>query len=99
MAFQELRGVDYSGVAKVQKLQAHLRQMIASDRTAIAELKTLNLDNVLDRVASDKKHGAEFYALILIAPDGSVVLERLPKTAETLRQVRQAIERVLESWA
>jgi 3-dehydroquinate synthase len=99
MAFQELRGVDYGGVVKVAKLKAHLRQMIASDAMAVAELKTLNLDDVLDRVASDKKHGADFYALILIAPDGSVVLERLPKAAETLKQVRQAIEKVLESWA
>ncbi len=99
MAFQQLRGVDYAGAPKVAKLAAHLRQMIGSDATAVAELKKLNLDDVLDRVASDKKHGADFYALILIAVDGRVVLERLPKTPETLRMVRKAIEHVVESWA
>ena len=99
IAFQQLRGVEYAGAPKVAKLQAHLKQMIGSDATAVAELKKLNLDDVLDRVASDKKHGADFYALILIAADGRVVLEKLPKTPETLGMVRKAIERVVESWA
>ncbi len=99
IAFQQLRGVDYVGVPNVARLSAHLRQMIRSDRTAVAHLKKLALNDVLDRVASDKKHGASFYALVLIAPNGSVMLEKLPKTPETLAQIRQAIEHVVESWA
>ncbi len=99
IAFGRLRGIDYAAAPEVETLSAHLKQMIGSDATAVAELKKLNLADVLDRVASDKKHGADFYALILIAPDGRVVLEKLPKTPETLALVRQAIERVVESWA
>ena len=72
--------------------------MIASDATALPELRRRDLDDVLDRVASDKKHGRDFYALVLSGASGSVVLERQPRTDETLARVRHAIERVVESF-
>ena len=57
------------------------------------------IDDVLERFASDKKHGKDFYALILIAPDGNVILSREPRTGDTLKTVRQSIERMMETLA
>ncbi len=97
--YQQLKGVNYSGVPRVARLRAHLLQMIGTDRTVAGELKRLNIDDVLERFASDKKHGKDFYALILIAPDGSVVLSREPRTDDTLKTVRQSIARMMETLA
>ncbi len=99
IAYGEAKGLDYSGVPRVGKLSGHLREMILSDTTAVRVLRELDLNDVLDRVASDKKHGKDFYALILIGASGSVVLERQPRTEETLLRVRHAIERVVETFA
>ena len=99
MEYQQLKGVDYRGVARVQRLREHLLQMIGTDSSVRDELQKLNLDDVLERLASDKKHGKDFYALILIAPDGSVMLSREPRTDETLNRVRRSIERTVESLA
>ncbi len=95
IAFQKARGITPSGSTE---LSAHLRTLIASDAGAATELRKLNMQDVLERFASDKKHGRDFYALILIAQDGSVQLEKLPKTDETLHAVRVAIMQVVESY-
>ena len=97
IAFEHLRGESYVGAPQVAQLSAHLRQMIASDATAMDELKRLKLDDVLERFASDKKHGKDFYALILIDAEGRVRLRKLPKTEDTLLTVRHAMEDVIES--
>jgi 3-dehydroquinate synthase len=56
------------------------------------------LDDVIDRLKSDKKHGKDFYTLILVAPSGQVELRRLPRTDETIARVRQALERMIERY-
>lgn len=98
IAYQQLRSIEYGGVSRVLALQEHLHSMIANDVTAAAELQKLDLDDVLERFTSDKKHGKDFYALILIAPNGDVVLEKQPRTQETLDRVRAAIRTVVESY-
>ncbi len=99
IAFEQSRGVNYSQVPRVHELQEHLGAMIRSDKTVDVELRKLNLDEVLDRVGSDKKHGKDFYTLILIDPNGEVVLQKLPRTDETLTAIRGAIEKTLEKYA
>ena len=99
IAYQQLKGVDYTGVPRVAQLREHLLRMIGTDASVRGELHKLSIDDVLERFASDKKHGKDFYALILIAPDGSVVLSREPRTEETLTTVRRSIERIMETLA
>ncbi|GAA3762489.1 3-dehydroquinate synthase [Terriglobus aquaticus] len=99
IAMQERAGVDYSAVPSVTRLREHLRTMMASDATVRSVLPTLDLDDVLDRIGSDKKHGKDFYTFILIAPDGRVELARLPRTPETLERARSAVQEVVESYA
>ena len=99
MEYQQLKGVSYGGVARVEQLRDHLLSMVGTDPTVRDALRKLSIDDVLERFASDKKHGKDFYALILIAPDGAVVMSREPRTEDTLRTVRQSIERMMENVA
>ena len=98
IAFQQAAGVDYSSVPRVAVLQQHLKQMIGTDPTVAAELRKIDVSEVLKRLASDKKHGPDFYALILIDPKGDVILSRLPRTTETLAAARRAIEHTIERY-
>jgi len=98
IAFQENAGVDYTAVPRVAALRQHLRDMIGNDPTVLGHLRELSVDDVLQRFVSDKKHGKDFYALILIAPDGSVILSREPRTEATLGSVRRAVEEIIEAY-
>lgn len=89
--FEQLRGVDYTNAPRVGRLQSHLQQMIRADARVAAALVSIKIDDVLEKLVSDKKHGANDYALILVAPDGRVELRRLPKSADTLDTVRRAV--------
>ena len=98
IAYQENAGVDYDSVPLVAALRQHLKDMIGKDRNVVEQLRQLPVEDVLGRFVSDKKHGREFYALILIAPDGSVVLSKEPRTAATLQAVRRAVEQIVEAY-
>jgi 3-dehydroquinate synthase len=98
IAFQQASGVDYVSIPRVAQLQQHLRELIASDASVADQLRKLPVDDVMERFGSDKKHGSDFYTLILIAPEGNVVLQRLPRTEETLRRVRDAIKTTIEAY-
>ena len=98
IAFQENAGVDYSVVPHVSALRQHLRDMIGNDRTVLDHVRALSVDDVLQRFVSDKKHGKDFYALILIASDGTVILSREPRTEATLGRVRRAVEEIIEAY-
>ncbi len=98
IAMGERAGVDYSSAPQVRQLREHLREMIGADATVRSVLPTLDLEDVLDRIGSDKKHGKDFYTFLLIAPDGRVELIKLPRTPETLHEARGAVEQVIESY-
>jgi 3-dehydroquinate synthase len=99
IAFQKNSGIDYSAVSRVAKLRSHLNEMIRSDAGLSEQLHKLSVEDVLERFASDKKHGKDFYALILIAHDGSVVISKQPRTESTLGAVRRAVEQIVEAYA
>ncbi len=99
IAFQQMRGVDYAKAPHVAQLSEHLRAMVRTDPSVAATLRTLDLADVMERFVSDKKHGQDFYALILIERDGTVTLQKLPRTSETLRLVEAAVQRVIGEFA
>ena len=72
--------------------------MIGKDRNVVEQLRRLPVEDVLGRFISDKKHGKDFYALILIAPNGSVFLSRQPRTERTLHAVRLAVQQIVEAY-
>lgn len=99
IAYQQNSGVDYSAVTRVARLRSHLSEMIRSDAGLSEQLRKLSVEDVLERFVSDKKHGKDFYALILIAHDGSVVISKEPRTESTLSAVRRAVEQIVEAYA
>ncbi len=56
LAFQRRRGVAYAGAPVVAELAAHLDQLIRTVPSLREQLLKLDLADVLDRFASDKKH-------------------------------------------
>ena len=98
IAMGERAGHNYSAAPQVARLREHLQSMIRADATVRSVLPTLDMDDVLDRIGSDKKHGKDFYTFILIAANGGVELTRLPRTPETLSAARAAVAQVIESY-
>lgn len=98
LAFQRGRGVDYSATPIVAELMAHLDGLIRTLADLRAVLLKLDLDDVLDRFASDKKHTPGKFAMILVDKNGAVQLEKLERTPELKQRLQEAIESVLESY-
>ena len=98
LAFQRERGVSFDKVERVAIFERHLHDMVTSLPAIREHLAALLLDDVMQRFASDKKHTGHQFTLILVAQDGSVVLEQIEKSESTSRAVRHAIESVRESY-
>jgi 3-dehydroquinate synthase len=97
--FERQRGVRYDGVARVKLLEEHLHAMISE----VPDLKTpvgaMDVGEVLDKFASDKKHGLGHFTLILIAENGDVVLRKIDKSAEVTSDVERAIKTVVKRYS
>ena len=98
-AFQRGRGVDFSGVHRVALFKEHLDSMVSTMPGLREQVAALDLGEVLERFASDKKHSTDNYTLILVGSQGDVRLERIARTQELQAAVRQAIETTLESYS
>ncbi len=98
LAFQRGRGVDHSNAPVVAELEAHLDQLIRTLPGLREELLKLDLADVLDRFASDKKHTPGKFTLILVAAGGNVMLEKLDRTPALDAGLRAAIQTILESY-
>ena len=98
LAFQRSRGVEYGPVPFVAELASHLDQLIRTLPKLREVLLKLDLDDVLDRFASDKKHTPGRFTLILVGADGAVLLEKIERTPALEAGLRAAITNVLESY-
>ena len=97
--FERQRGVSYRGVARVKLLEEHLHQMISEVPDLRTPISAMNVDEVLDKFASDKKHGPGYFTLILIAENGDVVLRKIDKTAQVTSGVERAIQTVVKRYS
>jgi 3-dehydroquinate synthase len=61
-------------------------------------LQALNVEDVLERFASDKKHTRGCYTLILVSASGEVVLEQIRRTAELQTGIRVAVETTIGTY-
>ena len=98
LAFQRARGVDFRQVEIAGELEKHLDAMIRTLPELAEQMQRLDITEVLERFASDKKHTMDRYTLILVAADGSVVLEQIARGAELESRVRGAIETTIERY-
>ncbi len=99
LAFERNGGADYGSCARALVLERHLDAMVRGVAGVRERLRALSLDDVLGRFASDKKHGAGHYTVIVVTQGGEVVLRKIGKSPEVLDAVRQAIKQVVERFA
>jgi 3-dehydroquinate synthase len=97
--FQRRHGVDYINAPCVRLLEGHMEAMLRPIQSLGEHLRALPLDEVIQRFESDKKHGTENYTLILVAADGAVQLQKLPKSTGIRRNVRDAIQTIVEKYS
>ena len=97
--FQRRHGVDYTNAPRVRLLEDHLDAVLRPIHRLGEHLRALQLDEVIQRFESDKKHGAENYTLILVTADGGVQLQRLPKSPAIRRNGRDAIQTIVEKYS
>ena len=98
LAFQAQRGITHSGSPRVASLVGHLDSMIRTLPNLADILQTIDVTEVLERFASDKKHSTDRFTLILVDPAGEVVLEKIPRTMQLDTSIRQAITSTLETY-
>lgn len=97
--FERQRGVSYAGVPRVKQLEEHLHRMIGEVPDLRSPLAAMDVDEVMDKFASDKKHGPEHYTLILIAATGDVELRRIAKTPQVTSEVKRAVMTIVERYS
>jgi 3-dehydroquinate synthase len=97
--FERQRGVSYEGIARVKLLEDHLHQMISEVPDLRTPIAAMDVDEVIERFGSDKKHGPGHYTLILIAANGDVVLRKIEKTPQVTSDVEQAIKTVMKRYS
>ncbi len=97
--FERDHGVDYGQCPRARVLEDHLDAMVRNVAGMREHLIALPLDDVLERFASDKKHGAEHYSVIVVTEAGEVVLRKISKRPDVLEAVRKAVKQVVERFA
>jgi 3-dehydroquinate synthase len=97
--FERQRGVSYKNVARVELLEEHLHAMISEVPNLARPMIAMDVDEVIERFGSDKKHGPGSFTLILIAENGDVVLRKIDKTAQVTADVERAIKTVVKRYS
>lgn len=97
--FERQRGVNYAGVARVKALEEHLHVMISEVPDLKTPIVAMDLDDVLERFGSDKKHVPGHYTLILIAENGDVVIRKIEKNTQTTADVERAVKTVVKRYS
>ena len=94
-----VRSVAIERTPRVKLLEGHLEAMISEVPDLKTPLSAMNVDEVLDKFASDKKHGPGHFTLILIAENGDVVLRKIEKTAQVTADVERAIRTIVKRYS
>lgn len=99
LTFARDGGANYKGAPNVGMLENHLENMVSCVPGLTDHLKVMLMDDVVERFASDKKHGADHYTLILVDEEGAVVRRKITKSPDVTLSVRRAVHSVIERFA
>ncbi len=97
--FQRDRGVILDDPRMLPDFEEHLDELIRTLPDLRERLQAIDLDDVMERFASDKKHTTGRYTLILIAASGAVVLEQIVRTAELEARIRHAFAMTIGTYS
>ena len=99
LEFERQRGLWYDRLVEVTQLEAHLHTLIATAPCLPEHMRALDVDELMQRFESDKKHSHSEYTLILVSESGAVGLQRFPRTPENQARVRRAFAHIIERYA
>ena len=95
LEFERRSGANYSAAPRVRSLEDHLNVLLRQVPNLNKELRALQVDEVVERFESDKKHSPEHFTLILISGTGEVVLTKLQKSAAVRNRIRSAVNAIV----
>ena len=95
LELEQRLGVNYSAQPHVAVMRKHIEELLGLVVDLPAALEGVTAPDLFDRFSSDKKHKSDGYRVVVVAPDGSVVLKALPKNDESRTQLTGAMETVL----
>ena len=98
-SFQRSRGSFNPEPERIAALEAHLRVLIGTSAGLKATLLAVDLDDVLTRFKSDKKHSTESFTLILVDGLGHVIRESFARTPAVEAAIRNAVQSTLGTLA
>ena len=81
--------------SEVVAFRQHVCDLVAAVDGLAETLAGVELDRVMAAFEADKKHGRDFYAVILPRPDGRIERRLLPRTADTRTQIGRAAAAML----
>jgi 3-dehydroquinate synthase len=79
------------------QLEAHVAALIATLPHLAEIIRSVEVDQVFERLEADKKHEPAHYRFVAFGADGAVRIVRLPKDAHSRALIVSAVSRVMES--
>lgn len=92
------RGFDYAKVARVRQLVAHTEALLAKVAGLAQALGRVDPAAATERLLADKKHGADFLAVIAIDANGHLERLKLPRTPESLDTIRGVFAAIIARY-
>lgn len=93
-----LIGRNYATATRPSMLEDYLRPLLLAVPGLGPKISELPIAEVLDRFQADKKHGIDFYSVILIAECGKVELFRFLKDKSSTSLIETAILNTMDSF-
>ena len=94
----EALGRSYDGAPHVAQFRAHVHALVGSASDLAATLADIEVAALLDAFRSDKKHGRDIFAVIMVAEDGSVERRLLARDSATEAMIARSFARMLKDW-
>jgi len=101
LAFGRRLGRSYEGalLQSVRDMESHIDKLLQQHPTLPKQLAGVEVSEVLDRFAADKKHTSDHFSIVMVNASGAAVLENLSKTDATRAPLGDAIADVLKCYA
>ena len=98
LRYDTLKPSDVAGTLTTKATTFAASHMLSNNLRIAAELRKLQLPDILNRFGSDKKHTSAAYTLILAAQSGSVILEQIPRSTQLDRALERAIASTIDTY-
>lgn len=89
--------LDEKGRNRCGHLIAHVQELLATVPESYQTLRSIDLDLVLAKFESDKKHTGDHYRVIVPTQSGDLEIKQLPKSGESLSEIGDVYQDTLST--